>query len=181
MSRIDEEGNASSNKAPVEGSIDPIQEKRQNDESQSDSGKTHEDRKLTTDTESFMERWLRSVWIKKGSSLHSNLMNFLTIVGVGDEESLEALATSFNEIVHMIGDEFNAFTLMKLRNSLWHSTGLPNEMKKETTIADMLFLMKHKDAKGNMTHRLERVCLPVILMNVNHWHTQAKRSVISTK
>ena len=66
MSQIDEEGNASTNKAPVEYSIDSIQEKRQNDESQRDIGKTHEDRKLTTDTESFMEKWLQSVWIKKG-------------------------------------------------------------------------------------------------------------------
>ena len=98
MSQIEEEGNASANKASFEYSLDPIQEKRQNGESQSDTGKTHEDRKLTTDTESFMKKWLQSVWIKKGSSLHDNLISFLTPVGVDDEEGLEALATSFNEI-----------------------------------------------------------------------------------
>ena len=55
MSQVDEEGSASTNEASVEYSIGPIQEKRQNDESRSGSGKTHDDRKMTTDTESFTE------------------------------------------------------------------------------------------------------------------------------
>ena len=82
--------------------------------------------------------------IKNDSPLHGHLIRFLSAVGVDDQEGLEALATSFTESVPMIGDEYNAITLMKLKNALWHSTGLPREMKPEASIADMLFLLKPK-------------------------------------
>ena len=94
-----------------------------------------------------MENWLRSVMIKNDSPLHGHLIRFLSTVGVDDQEGLEALVMPFKEIVPMIGDEYNAITLMKIKNALWHSTGLPHEMKREASIADILFLLKHKDYK----------------------------------
>ena len=109
MSKIEGEGNASIDKASAEFSFEPTTMKRLEDDSQSENGKTHEDRDPTTDKGSFMERWLQSVAVKKGSTLRNNLVSFLTFVGVDDDEGLEALATSFDDIVVMIDGEFNAY------------------------------------------------------------------------
>ena len=64
----------------------------------------------------------------KGTLIYNHLVRFLTAIGANEFEDLEALATSFKEIVAMIGSKYSAITLMKLRNALWHSTGMPQEM-----------------------------------------------------
>ena len=151
MSNIEEDGNASSNKASADFSFEPTTMKQPEGGSQTENGKTHEDRDPTSDKGSFKEKWLQSVSVKKGTTLHNNLVSFLTFVGIDDDEGLEALATSFDDIVIMIDNEFNAYTLMKLRNYLWHTTGMPCEMRKEATIADMLSLLKFKCRKDNRT------------------------------
>ena len=108
MSNIEEDGNASSNKASPEYSFEPTTMRAPEDDSQIETGKTHEDRDPTPDKGSFIEEWLQSVAVKRGSALHNNLVSFLTILGIDDDEGLEALAISFDEIVIMIDDEFNA-------------------------------------------------------------------------
>ena len=55
MSNIEKEGNASIDKASADFSFKLTSMKRLEDDSQSENGKTHEDRKPTTDTGSFME------------------------------------------------------------------------------------------------------------------------------
>ena len=58
MSNIEKEGNASTEKASADFSFEPTSMKRQEDDPRSENGKTHEDRKPTTDKGSFMEKWL---------------------------------------------------------------------------------------------------------------------------
>ena len=65
MSNIEEEGNASINKASAEFSFEPTTMKRPEDDSQSENGKTHDDRGSTSDKGSFIEKWLQSVAIRK--------------------------------------------------------------------------------------------------------------------
>ena len=55
MSNIEEDGNASSNKASPEYSFEPTTMKQSEDDSQSEKGKAHEDRGPTSDKGSFME------------------------------------------------------------------------------------------------------------------------------
>ena len=58
MSNIEEDGNASSNKASPEYSFEPTNMRTPKDNSQIENGKTHEDRNPTTDKGSFMGKWL---------------------------------------------------------------------------------------------------------------------------
>ena len=55
MSNIQKEGNASTDKASADFSFEPTSMERQEGDSQSENGKTHEDRKPTTDKGRFME------------------------------------------------------------------------------------------------------------------------------
>ena len=94
-------------------SLDQVHEKSQDADTKSDNGKAHEDRGLTSDAESFMEKWLQSVRIKNDTPLHGHLIRFLAFVGVDDQEGAEALAASLKEIVRMIGDEWTPPTNSK--------------------------------------------------------------------
>ena len=117
MSQIEKEWNGSASKASIEynESLDPIHEKGHDDDTQSNNGKTHEDRGLTTDAESFMGRWLKSLRMENDTPLRGHLIRFLTLLEL--KEGLEALATSFKEIVRMTGEDYSAITLMKLKNA----------------------------------------------------------------
>ena len=124
MSQIKKDGKCSLPRAPVDYNkiLDQVHEKCRNDVTQGGDGKTHGDRDSGSDTESFMEKWLRPMSIMNGFPFHNHLIRLLTAIGVNEFEDLEALAPSFKEIVAMIGNEYNAITLMKLRNALWNST-----------------------------------------------------------
>jgi len=101
---------------------------------------SEEMRSQTTDT--FNSQWLKSMGAQEGTASFTNMMRFLDAIGVSEFEDLQALATSFEDIVGMIGGEHTPITLMKLRNYLWHATGLPSDMQGETTITSMMALMR---------------------------------------
>ena len=48
-------------------------------------------------------KWLRTVNITKDAPVFNHMIRFLTAIGANDHEDLEALATSFDEIVAVIG------------------------------------------------------------------------------
>ena len=90
--------------------------------------------------------WLQAMGINEDTASFGHMRRFLDTIGVAEPEDLEALATSFEDIVHMIGSEHNPIALMKLRNALWRSTSLPLDMKHEVTIVDMITMMRRPSA-----------------------------------
>jgi hypothetical protein len=93
------------------------------------------------DDESCSTIWLRAMGVNEDAASFGHMRRFLDTIGVSDIEDIQALATSFDGIVQMIGSQHNPVTLMKLRNALWHSTDLPHAMKREVSIVDMMRLI----------------------------------------
>ena len=106
------------------------------------SGGGHTTNNTNTVDESYPTRWLQAMGVNEDAASFGHMRRFLDVIGVSDVEELEALATSFDDIVQMIGSQHNPVTLMKLRNALWRSTGLPSTMKREVSIVDMMRLMQ---------------------------------------
>ena len=90
--------------------------------------------------DSFPGTWLVSVGVKIHTVAFRDMLHFLNVIGVGEEEDLTDLANSFEDIASYsnLGTEYTPMVLMKLKNALWRTTGLPDHVESPVSIADMI-------------------------------------------
>jgi hypothetical protein len=115
--------------------------------------------------DTFPGTWLVSVGVKSQSKTFHDMLHFLNIIGVGEEEDLSDFANSFEDIASSsnLGTEYTPMVSMKMKNALWRSTGLPEHMYSPVSIADMVKMvsgtrkvttpLKARQATGNLTPR----------------------------
>ena len=90
--------------------------------------------------DSYPGKWLIGMGTNPNTSNFRDMIHFLEGIGVEEDEDLMALSSSFEDIVSSsdLGTEYKPMVLMKLRNALWRSTGLPDDMKNPVSVADMV-------------------------------------------
>ena len=98
--------------------------------------------------DSYSGKWLIGMGTNPNTSTFRDMVHFMDGIGVEEDEDLMALAASFEDILSSsdLGTEYKPMVLMKLRNALWRSTGLPDDMKIPVSVADMVKLI-HGDRK----------------------------------
>ena len=107
----------------------------------------------TKDT--FAVRWLSSVGLSENTPIYREILSFLDAVGTYSNESLNEIATSFQDLIIWTAGtdaECKPIALMTLRNLLWHHTGIPSTMDRESTLADVLVMLKHNKSALQDTH-----------------------------
>ena len=90
--------------------------------------------------DAFPGTWLVSVGVKSHTKAFRDMLHFLNVIGVGEEEDLSDLANSFDDIASWsnLGTEHTPMVLMKLKNALWGFTGLPEHVGSAVSIAGMV-------------------------------------------